>query len=186
MKDKRINWEEIKKAPFNILIISFFGVGLIPVASGTFGSIAAIPLIDWAVNIQCCSAIRSLIIVAVSIFFLGWGECIKFSKRFGKHDPSYIVIDEVLGMLTIFIVVFSFGEIAGDTIIIFNLPINKWIVYLLTFGIFRYFDIKKPWIIGKIDTKIDNAFGVMFDDVAAGLFSSASILIPFYLISLAF
>ena len=127
-----------------------FGSGLLPVAPGTWGTIAAIPLYylllgcDWSVYL-------ALVILA---FAVGVVICEQVSKELGVHDYKGIVWDEVVGyLLTMFMAPQGW----------------KWVVS--GFLLFRLFDIWKPQPIGYIDKKIRGGLGVMLDDVLAGIYA---------------
>ena len=144
-------------------IASLFGVGFSPTASGTCGSFitlfAAVPLcyflgqggVLWA--------------VLVSLFAGVWAT--KEVLKYTKHDPYFVVVDEFCGqMLTFWFVA--------------PLLVDQWntfafVIYFVGFCLFRLFDISKPWIVGWADKKLLNAWGVMLDDVFAGLFAAISL-----------
>ena len=147
-----------KKAAF--LLASWFKVGYSPKASGTCGSLAAIPFIMLfayffgTVGVLC---------FAVFSFVVGWivsHEVLKYTE----HDPSLIVIDEVCGQTITFL--FVAFVLQG------NFSADVWWIYAVGFGLFRLFDITKPSVIGKIDKEMQNAAGVMLDDVVAGVFAA--------------
>ena len=130
-----------------IYFIAFgFGSGLMPVAPGTWGTLAAFPLylliagMPWAVYL-------TLTVVA---FFLGIAVCNKVSADLGLHDYSGIVWDEVVGyLLTMFLA-----------------PISVlWMV--IGFILFRIFDIWKPQPIRFVDKHVQGGLGIMLDDVMA-------------------
>jgi len=135
------------------MIASFLGVGYIPFASGTFGSVAAFLLIVPAVHYY---GITGLLVVIVGTFVLGVLSTKKV-LQYTKHDPSFIVIDEVCGQA---IACLPFAFVRVD---------NFFIVYLWAFLLFRLFDITKPLFIGWVDRRMTNALGVMLDDVLAGV-----------------
>jgi phosphatidylglycerophosphatase A len=148
-----------KKISF--LLASWFKVGYSPKASGTCGSLAALPFIMLFtyffgfIGAACFAAVTLIIGYIVS------KEVLKYTE----HDPSLIVIDEVCGQTITFLSV-AF-VLHGD------FSVNTWWIYAAGFGLFRLFDILKPSIIGKIDREMRNASGVMLDDVMAGIFASA-------------
>lgn len=133
------------------LIATWFGSGLSPVASGTAGSLAALP---FAFVIQYFWGNWALFAASIIIFFVGWwasNEYLKFTRR--EDDPSEIVVDEVAGQWLILSVMFP-----------------TWQSYLVGFLLFRTFDIVKPWPVSVADEKIHGGLGVMFDDMLAAFY----------------
>ena len=131
-----------------------FGSGLIPLMPGTFGSLAAIPLIllfhPFGTPIYL---LITLLACIVGIFFCG-----KTARDMGVHDHGSIVWDEVAGML----LTFMFA------------PLNVFTL-LAGFVLFRIFDILKPWPIGPVDKTVHGGVGIMLDDILAGLMACASL-----------
>lgn len=139
------------KNPVHFISLGF-GTGLMPKAPGTFGTIAAIPVY---LLISDLSLLYFLMITAL-ITLAGIYMADYTSKALGVHDHSGIVIDEIAGYLITMIAV----------------PFDwKWV--LAGFVLFRIFDILKPWPISWLDTKVKGGFGIMIDDVLAGLFALA-------------
>ena len=124
------------------------GVGLIPWAPGTFGTLLAVPLVWLAAQSGHFSYMA--ITIAMVIFAVLMAHLDEMRSK--RHDSSEIVIDEVAG----FMVAMTW------------LP-NTWQAYLFGFVLFRLFDIWKPFPIRQIDRDMPGGFGVVMDDVAAGL-----------------
>lgn len=127
-----------------------FGSGLAPVAPGTFGTLAAIPLYLLCLNLS----IQWYVALIVVAFVIGVYWCGFTSKALGVHDHSGIVWDEIVGFFITMIAV---------------PPTITNIV--LGFLLFRLFDIWKPWPIKLLDEKVSGGFGIMIDDVLAGVFA---------------
>jgi len=127
-----------------------FGSGLIPFMPGTMGSLAAIPLI------LLMSLLPLAIYIAITLFaaIAGIFICQKVSDDLGVHDHGSIVWDEIAGMMIVFIAI----------------PIS-WHSVLLGFVLFRIFDILKPWPISFLDKHVHGGWGIMVDDLLAGVFS---------------
>ena len=143
------------------LIASMFGFGFSPVASGTVGSLATLPL---AFCFAYWGGFFAVLIGAIFIYLIGtWA--VKEVLKYTKHDPSLVVIDETVGQLLSFLFV---SDMLYQT-----LNCSVIILYVCGFALFRLFDITKPSLVGWADNKIENAHGVMLDDVFAGLFASA-------------
>jgi phosphatidylglycerophosphatase A len=142
------------KHPVQLLALGF-GSGLAPKAPGTFGTLAAIPfyfmfssaLFEW-----------QLLIVIVA-FFVGIYLCNETATALGVHDHPAIVWDEFVGFWLTMLVLPLMG-VSLD-----------WLLLLLGFVAFRFFDIIKPWPILWVDKKVHGGFGIMFDDVLAGVYS---------------
>jgi len=134
----------------NLLLAFGFGSGLAPKAPGTFGTIAAIPL--YFLIAQFSLPVYFLIVLAS--FAVGVYLCGYASKYMGVHDHGGIVWDEFVGLW-----IALFAAPAGV----------QWVV--LGFVLFRIFDIAKPWPINWLDKKVAGGFGIMIDDVLAGLFA---------------
>lgn len=129
-----------------------FGSGLAPFAPGSFATLAAIPLYLLCLNLSLAAFI-ALIVVA---FAFGVYCCGFTSKALGVHDHPGIVWDEIVGFFITMIAV---------------PPTLTHIV--MGFLLFRLFDIWKPWPIKILDEKVSGGFGIMIDDVLAGLFALA-------------
>ena len=132
-----------------VLCLAFgFGSGLAKKAPGTFGTLAAIPI--YLVLVQANSWMYSIVTVLSSV--IGIWICGIAADKLGEHDFGGIVWDEIAGFLiTMWFVAFS------------------WQNLIAGFVLFRIFDIFKPWPIKWIDQKISGGFGIMLDDVIAGL-----------------
>ena len=145
-----------KKLSF--VVASSFGVGYCPFASGTAGSLATLPL---AFAVAYFYGVWGILVAAVVAFFAGVAvsrEVLKYTK----HDPSLIVIDEVVGQLLAFALVAD--KLVANT--------QAWAVYVIGFALFRLFDIWKPQPARWADQKVLNAWGVMLDDVFAGIYAA--------------
>ncbi len=138
------------KTPWQF-IASGFGSGLSPIAPGTMGTLAAMPFwLLFALLLPTWGYIAVIIIAA----FAGIIICQRASDELGVHDHGGIVWDEFVGLWITMICV----------------PIS-WPNAILGFLLFRLFDVLKPWPIKVIDEKITGGFGIMFDDILAGIFS---------------
>ena len=125
-----------------------FGSGLIPLMPGTFGSLAAIPLILLLAPGGNVIFITATILSSIAgVYFCG-----KTATDMGVHDHGSIVWDEVAGMLLTFL----FVPLSMSTLI-------------AGFVLFRIFDILKPWPIGPVDKTVHGGLGIMLDDILAGI-----------------
>ncbi len=134
------------------LLATGFGSGLAPVAPGTFGSAAALPLyfLLWSLPAPL------YLLVVVAVFFLGAWSAGQLSKDLGVHDHGGIVIDEFVGVWIA---------------LAFCPPV--WWLLALGWLAFRLFDIVKPPPIGWLDRRVHGGLGIMIDDVVAGVFALA-------------
>ena len=156
-----INSKPNMKNPIHILAFGF-GSGLVPKAPGTAGTLAAI--IPWLWFSQLSLLNYSIILIFSSL--LGVYLCGKTSKDLGVHDHSGIVWDEFCGFWLTMIAVPAAWQ---------------WLV--IGFVLFRFFDIVKPWPISWLDKKLSSGFGIMIDDIVAGIFAwiLLQLILYFYL-----
>ena len=130
-----------------VLLATWFGVGLIPVAPGTWGSLAALPF-GWA--IRSLWGLPGLAVFVAVIFVLGCWAASAFAKAAGVSDPGAVVVDEV----------------AGQCLVLLAAPLDP-IAWGLAFLLFRLFDIWKPWPVRWADRHVKGGFGIMLDNVLA-------------------
>lgn len=147
-------------------IASVLGVGYIPKASGTFGSLVALPVFCYLFR---DASLDALYITLAMVCIVGWIATSKVLK-YTKPDPSLVVIDEVAGQLTTFTLPWYFGVAQLN-----------WQFIIVGFALFRFFDIVKIWPANFFDKKIHNATGVMADDIVAGIYAAAVLTLLFHL-----
>ncbi len=139
-------------------LVTWFGSGYAPKASGTFGTIAAIAP---AYFLQEWFGWQALFVMSWVAFLAGIWLCEKYLRELGHQgDPKEVVIDEV----------------AGIWLTLAFLPHTAY-GYALGFALFRAFDIIKPYPISWLDKRFKCAFGIMIDDMAAGAFAAITYLI---------
>lgn len=129
--------------------LTFLYSGLAPKAPGTAGSFLAV--IFGAAIIQCIS-METLVLLTILFTLMGVKQINAYEASSGNHDDSRIVIDEVVGVWIALIL--SSGTL---------------LQIVLSFVFFRIFDIWKPSLVGKIDRNVQGGWGVMGDDMLAGL-----------------
>ena len=149
------------------IIATFFYVGYMRPAPGTLGSLAALP---FAWIIITLSGPYGLILASIIAYALGvWATKMETAGR-DNHDPSEIVIDEVVGQwIALLPVAYGATMMNIDTL-------RLWPGWIAGFALFRLFDITKPWLVGWAD-KRDDATGVMLDDVIAGIFAAIGVVV---------
>lgn len=135
--------------PVHVLAFGL-GAGKIPHAPGTFGSLLAIPLFILLQHFPLWQYLAFVFLFTLAGIVL----CHITARDLGVHDHPGIVIDEVAGMLVSYIM----------------LP-SGWGWMVLGFALFRLFDIWKPFPIGLCDKKVSGGFGIMLDDIIAGLYA---------------
>jgi len=147
----------------NRLIATFFYVGRIPFAPGTFGSLAALPL---AYLLHRFYGFPAFAVITVLVFLLGWVATSAVTRGRDDHDPAEIVIDEVVGQwIALWPLSAGLWYFDADPAIF---PFPGWVG---GFVLFRLFDILKPWPVSWAD-RMPTALGVMLDDVLAGLMAA--------------
>jgi len=145
--------------PLHLLSLGF-GSGLSPLAPGTCGTLVAVPLYLLLAQLPLTYYLMALVIAFIAGVYL----CGYTSAALGVHDHAGIVWDEFVGFW----------------ITMLALPATwQWI--LAGFVLFRLFDIVKPWPVKVADAKMKGGFGIMFDDVLAGLYALAVLQITLYL-----
>lgn len=146
------------------LIATWFKSGLSPKAPGTVGSLATLPLAFVMIYFYGTLGIG---IAAILIFILGLKATqIVLKDSVDDQDPGFVVVDETVGQLLAFLFVA-------------HLPLNLW-AYIFGFTFFRIFDIIKKGPVGYFDRNFHGAFGVMFDDVVAGLMAACCLWLLYY------
>jgi phosphatidylglycerophosphatase A len=149
--DDRLEWRQWRDP--EVLIVCGLGSGFAPIAPGTFGSLAALGL--WLLLPGHLGLWWQLGFI-ITVTLLGTWLTGRVQARYQVKDPGAIVID----------------EIAGQWIALLLAPMTVWGL-LAAFGLFRLFDIWKPWPVGALERGVSGAFGVMVDDLAAGLMALA-------------
>ena len=128
-----------------------FGIGYLPFAPGTFGTILGVPLcLLFKEGGPWLYIVFTLVFILVSIGISGAAENI-----FGEHDSRRVVIDEIAGYLVTMIFIPS-----------------RLDLFVIGFIAFRVFDILKPFPVGYIDRRMKGGIGVVLDDVAAGVYAN--------------
>ena len=138
------------------IFTTLFGIGYSPIAPGTIGSIFSIVFLYFLIKFVSYSF---LVIIFLIILFTSLKFIEKYSNLLKSHDSSTIVIDEFLG---IFLIILFYDYLKFT---------NDFIMFLLILILFRFFDILKIFPINWVDKNIKNSFGVVLDDLLAGVYS---------------
>jgi len=133
------------------LIVTWFGSGLTPIASGTWGSLAALPF-GWLAVVY--GGTGALLVLAAAVSLAGVWASSRVVSGHDVRDPGFIVVDEVAGML----LTLAFAP-------------QTWWGMALAFLLFRAADIVKPFPANWCDAHVHGGLGVMLDDLVAGLYA---------------
>ena len=147
---KKINF----KSP-ETWVATWFGCGLMQPAPGTWGTLGGLPI---ALILLAVGGKIGLVIGITFITLIGLWACKKFEPMTGTHDNSMIVVDEVAGICI---------TLLASTLS----PLSIIAAFLL----FRFFDVLKPWPISYLDKNVGGAWGVMADDLLAGVFAALTL-----------
>ena len=147
---------------FNSLLVTMFGLGNIKFMPGTFGSLATTIFLFYLFHTLNISS-NIILIGWIIIFIYSFYAVSTHLKDSKNKDPGEIIIDEFLGQsIPIFLYEISHGTVKES---------NEAIIYYgLFFILFRYFDIMKPFPVSFFDKSFKNSFGVIMDDICAGLY----------------
>ncbi|MBT8419931.1 MAG: phosphatidylglycerophosphatase A [Gammaproteobacteria bacterium] len=145
--------KHLLKHPVHLFSLGF-GAGLVPFAPGTMGSLVGVIFYIFLQSLAL-SWLSYLAIIAI-LFVPGVWFCGMTARALGVHDHPAIVWDEIVGFLVTMVAV----------------PAG-WGWVLSGFMLFRFFDIVKPWPIGFIDAHVGGGFGIMLDDLLAGVYGLA-------------
>jgi phosphatidylglycerophosphatase A len=172
-----------KRTPRDYLALAFatWGVGFIPLAPGTFGSAVGLGLYlllrdgtrrivysfaaDYSLTYELVEFFRVALMLGVIIIVtaLGIWAASRTEKLLARKDPGIVVVDEVAGQLIAFL------------FIPLGMSLNWWIL-LAGFLLFRLFDIWKPYPIRRLEA-LESGLGIMADDVLAGVYSAATLML---------
>ena len=159
----------------NVLISTFFGNGYISKIPGTFTSLSTLIILYILFEVFQFKNLNYILILFSITFFYSFYAVMDSETEFESKDPRQIVIDEVLGQaMPLILIVY----LTSKNLI--NIPVE--IYYFLSFILFRFFDIVKPFPVSYFDKQHKNFFGIIMDDIMAGLYT----MLIIYLISLKF
>ena len=159
----------------NFLFVTLFGIGKIKIIPGTCASLATAIFLFFLLHILNISP-NIILISTIIIFFISLYSVNIFIKDLVNKDPKEVVIDEFIGQS---IPIYLY-EIAHEE----TKEINQVLTYyFIIFILFRFFDIVKPYPVSYYDKNFKNSFGVIMDDVAAGLYVVAALVLYMFFIS---
>ena len=156
----------IKK--FNLIFVSFFLIGKIKYAPGTFASLVTCILFLLLANIF---NFFILFLITLIILFYSFIAINNLFKEFNSDDPQEIVIDEVVGQMLPLLAIPIYETLY---------PLPSIYYYISSFLLFRLFDIWKPYPINYIDNNVKGSFGIMFDDIFASFYTIIILNVIFF------
>jgi len=159
----------------NVLLSTFVGCGYLTKFPGTLASALTVIFIYITCEILGYTNLKLLTTFFILLFFYSFYAVRDSESEFKNKDPHQIVIDEVLGQLMPLILLLYLNQKN-------QISISIEIYFILSFILFRFFDILKPFPVSYFDKNHKNYFGIIMDDIMAGLYS----MILIYLVSLKF
>ena len=154
---------------FNYLFVTCFGIGSFRFAPGTITSFITTIFLFSLFHIVNLSN-NIILIILLLIFVYSFYAVSEYIKNTENKDPKEIVVDEFIGQsIPIYLYEIAHGTIKNSQ--------EAVLFYLYIFILFRYFDIKKPFPVSYFDKKFKNSFGVILDDVVAGLYVVLTLII---------
>ena len=159
----------MKPTDYLALSIATCGVGYLPLAPGTFGSLVAVGIFLLLARTTPPNALVAVVLVAIVVVtFVGIWAATRTEQLSGRKDPGKVVVDEV----------------AGQFIALFPLTLfTRWstLAVIVSFILFRFFDIVKPYPANRLQ-ELHGGAGVMFDDLVAGVYGAVivSIMLRFF------
>jgi len=153
----------------NYLFVTCFGIGSFKYAPGTITSLITTVFLFSLFHVINLSS-NIILIILLLVFIYSFYAVSNYIKYNDNKDPKEVVVDEFIGQsIPIYLYEVSHGTIKD--------PQEAVLFYLYIFILFRYFDIKKPFPVNFFDKKFKNSFGVIFDDVVAGLYVVLTLVI---------
>ena len=159
----------------NVLISTFFGYGYLTKIPGTVASAVTTIFIYIAYEILDYKNLKFSVVFFAILFFYSFYAVKDAENEFEKKDPGQIVIDEVLGQWMPLILLLFLNQTG-------KISVQVEYYYIISFFSFRFFDILKPFPVSYFDKNHKNYFGIIMDDIMAGLYS----MIIIYLVSFVF
>ena len=156
----------IKK--FNLLFLTFFYIGKIKYAPGTFASLVTCLIFLLLISNFNFSVI---FLITLTIFCYSFLAIHNSFDEFRSEDPQEIVIDEVVGQILVLLAIPIYE-------ILYPLPALYY--YVSSFLLFRLFDVWKPFPIGYVDNNIKGSLGIMLDDIVASVYSITILIVIFF------
>ncbi len=154
---------------FNYLFVTCFGIGSVRFAPGTITSLITTIFLYSLFHIINLSS-NTILIILLIIFIYSFYAISHYIKYNENKDPKEVVVDEFIGQsIPIYLYEISHSTTKDSQ--------EAVLFYLYIFILFRFFDIKKPFPVNFFDKKFKNSFGVIIDDVVAGLYVVLTLII---------
>ena len=153
----------------NYLFVTCFGIGSIRFAPGTITSLITTFFLYSLFHIINLSS-NTILVILLIVFIYSFYAVSEYIKYNENKDPKEVVVDEFIGQsIPIYLYEIAHGSAKDSN--------EAALFYLYIFILFRYFDIKKPFPISFFDKKFKNSFGVIMDDIVAGLYVVLTLII---------
>ena len=153
---------------FNFLFITLLGLGKIKIFPGTLGSLVTVIILYILFHVLNVSS-NFILLGLILIFVYSFPAIESYIKNNENKDPGEIIIDELIGQ-SIPIIAYEISHGTKKT------PDDALIFYCICFVLFRFFDILKPFPVSFFDKNYKNSFGVILDDICAGLYVVLSLI----------
>ena len=154
---------------FNYFFVTCFGIGSFRFAPGTITSFVTIIFLFSLFHVIKLSN-NTILIALLIVFVYSFYAVNEYIKDNENKDPKEVVVDEFIGQsIPIYLYEIAHGTMKNSQ--------ESVLFYLYIFILFRYFDIKKPFPVSYFDKKFKNSFGVILDDVVAGLYVVLTLII---------
>ena len=154
----------MKPTDYLALSIATCGVGYLPLAPGTFGSLVSVGLFLLLARVVTGNALVLIVLVSIAVVtFAGIWAGSRIEQLSGRKDPGKVVIDEVAGQLIALFPLTLFARWSTAAVIV-------------SFILFRFFDIVKPYPANRLQ-EVDGGMGIMFDDLLAGVYGAVVVSI---------
>jgi len=154
----------MKPTDYLALSIATCGVGYLPLAPGTFGSLLSVGMFLLLARVIAGNVLVAVVLaLIVAVTFLGIWAGSRIEQLSGRKDPGKVVVDEVAGQLIALFPLTLFGHWSTGIVI-------------LSFILFRFFDIVKPYPANRLQ-ELDGGIGIMFDDLIAGVYGAVVVSI---------
>ena len=148
------------------LLASCFGLGWLPVAPGTWGSLPVVVIFGLLSSMG--ASVEKTAFTMAAMALVGCAICVKFAPAAiaatGTSDPGEVVADEFAGQAVTFLLACTAPAS------------NVWFTVIVGFVLFRFFDILKPWPIRKLE-KLPGAWGILADDLMAGVYAGIMLVL---------
>ena len=167
--DERVSRASPARGPVDYLALAIatFGVGLLPLAPGTWGSVVGVGIYlllrYFALNLGQFPFLALQLVVILAIIFAGIWAATQTERLSGRKDPGKVVVDEVAGQMI-------------SLLPLVLVPASAWSTWVIvSFTLFRFFDIVKPYPAKRME-RLHGGLGIMCDDLVAGIYAAVIIL----------